>query len=246
MAFELRCKTCFELYTTNDNVSLLYFLCPTCREEVELFGPNEHKIEPKRREKFQENILTHIRKTGIGPRHENASLEDFESGKCKTEISGWLAGNMTEPIMIQSEKVGNGKTHLACAILREWMIKRIDTNAIFIPAVDMLLALRGSFESESEGEREAALIRTWSETGLLVIDDLGAEKASEYGRQAMYQVVNRRYMHLMPTIITSNASTAEITEKNGAPFMSRVSCGLVILPDGSDLRAKFRTIVKVS
>lgn len=253
MGFEVKCISCGFDVMLEDNAKKFFtkevasmFICDNC-EDDKLLKENQKKLDKVNAERdaksndIRANPSKYLAKCGVGKRHLFANLSDFDS-KVSTSAYDWLSGEMHDPVMIQSKGVGNGKTHLACAILLEY-ISKTHNMGIFIPAVDMLLLLRGSFDS-SASDKETELIEKWSKCGMLVIDDLGSEKTSEYAMQVIYQVVNRRYVNMLPTIITTNASSEDIGARNGNRVLSRISSGLIILIEGGDLRAKSRVVVK--
>ena len=61
------------------------------------------------------------------------------------------------------------------------------------------------------------------ETPLLVIDDLVAEKVTDWSRAVLFSVLNDRINNKMPTIVTSNLTPAEISEVLGERIGSRLA-----------------------
>jgi DNA replication protein DnaC len=57
---------------------------------------------------------------------------------------------------------------------------------------------------------------------VLVIDDLGQEKQTEWTRQILYDVVNYRYEHRLPIIITTNFTEDGLANYVGHPVWSRL------------------------
>lgn len=58
-----------------------------------------------------------------------------------------------------------------------------------------------------DSERELAVV---SRCSLLVLDDLGAAKASDWTEEITYRLVNRRYNHMLPTLITTNLRIGDL------------------------------------
>ncbi len=228
--------------------------CPYCIKELEVedkrdkeaaLAEKARKLKEAYDEKTEDirnNPSKYLSAAGIGARHSSATMADFEGGGTKTEVLKWLSGTRSEFVLIQGASPGTGKTHLACAMAHEFVLDTHDTP-LFIPAVDMLLCARDTFHKDS-AISEDRVIQAWRDVPLLIIDDFGTEKTSDYSQQVMYQVINSRYNSMMPTIITTNASSADIKEKNGTRIFSRIASGLIIVLDGSDLRAKNRKVVK--
>jgi len=110
--------------------------------------------------------------------------------------------------------VGSGKTLLACRILLE-MIKnnyvegRTSCTYDFVSVPDLLRRLRKAIINQDE-ETESDIIEHLYDVDYLVLDDLGAEKASDWVLQELYLIVNHRYEWLKHTIFTSNYEISEL------------------------------------
>jgi DNA replication protein DnaC len=128
---------------------------------------------------------------------------------------------------------GTGKTHLAVALLKDAGKREYDT---FTTVANLLMKLRDSFRKDAE-RSEADIIRQYSKANLVVLDDLGAEKTSEFALQSLYIIIDKRYSEMRPTIITSNLTVDEIAEKVGDRIASRIAgmCRVVELK-GRDRR----------
>lgn len=92
----------------------------------------------------------------------------------------------------------------------------------FTTVASLLMELRDSFRKDSE-RSEADIIRQYSKADLVVLDDLGAEKTSEFALQSLYIIIDKRYSEMCPTIITSNLTVDEIAEKVGDRIASRIA-----------------------
>ena len=97
---------------------------------------------------------------------------------------------------------GVGKTHLATAILKD-CIRRKSARGKFYETSELLRLLR---ETYGTGTRvnEMDLLRPVMEADLLVLDDLGQEKTSDWVQETIGLVINTRYASRRPTIITTN------------------------------------------
>jgi DNA replication protein DnaC len=110
--------------------------------------------------------------------------------------------------------VGTGKTTLAMLVSRA----ALDAGrAVAIYSLPRLLAeIRATFESPGEGSYVSFLDRL-AAVDLLHIDDVGAEKTSEWVLEQLYAIVNARYEEERSIVITTNlerdALAAQITER---------------------------------
>ena len=105
---------------------------------------------------------------------------------------GWL---------LLSGGYGVGKTHLAAAIGNE--VIRTGGEALFILAPDLLDHLRSTYAPTS-AETYDELFDRLKNTPLLILDDLGAESATAWAQEKLFQLFNHRYLRRLPTVITSN------------------------------------------
>jgi len=96
---------------------------------------------------------------------------------------------------------GCGKTHLAAAITG-YRIAQGDSVA-FANVPDLLDELRATF-APGAPERFDRRFRRLLEAPLLVLDDLGAQQASAWAEEKLYQLLNHRHLQRTPTIVTTN------------------------------------------
>lgn len=96
---------------------------------------------------------------------------------------------------------GVGKSHLAIGIVRELSAKGI--GAVYCNTKDLLQELRYSFNPVAQ-TTEAELLRGIIEANVLVLDDLGAERLTDWVQETIYHVINSRYQRDRTTIVTTN------------------------------------------
>ena len=133
---------------------------------------------------------------------------------------------------------GVGKTHAAFAALRQLAAQGIAVDWQALTAPDLYARLRPRDGVDTEGEFQVI-----AGCGLLVLDDLGAAKASEWTEEVNYRLVNWRHDRGLPVIVTSNlpadgpAGKPSLVTAAGERVMSRLSgmCQYVTLR-GTDRR----------
>lgn len=97
---------------------------------------------------------------------------------------------------------GVGKTHLAVAILQS-IIQQKKVPGRFVDEAELLRRLQYSYGPDSpETEREVMI--PLMEVELLVWDDLGTGRPTEWVAETIRTVINRRYTHNKTTILTTN------------------------------------------
>lgn len=112
--------------------------------------------------------------------------------------------------MFLTGSTGTGKTHLAIAVLQEWM-QNGHTGA-FYTVPELMLQLRRLID---ENKAEAEYIDRLTAVEMLVLDDLGAEKDSDWVLERLFMIINNRYIHGRITVITSNLMLEELEQRGG-------------------------------
>lgn len=97
---------------------------------------------------------------------------------------------------------GVGKTHLAVAILKELIVRK-GARAFFYEVPDLLKQVRDSYDAAGE-QRELGVLEPVLHADLLVLDDLGEERTSDWVQETLAHVINVRYSEQRATIFTTN------------------------------------------
>jgi DNA replication protein DnaC len=97
---------------------------------------------------------------------------------------------------------GIGKTHIAVAVLRRVILTR-GARGLFYDTRDLLRVIRSTYNPLVR-TAEMDVLRPVMEADLLVLDDMGSEKTSEWVEETMNLIVNTRYNERRHTIFTSN------------------------------------------
>lgn len=115
---------------------------------------------------------------------------------------------------------GSGKTHLAYAAARHVALagpSRFAFIAWTMP--DLYAALRPGAGDAADRER---VMRRATTAPLLLLDDLGTARESAWTEEITYRLINHRYNHQLPTVITTNRSPADLPDMVGDRVASRV------------------------
>ncbi|HVO53592.1 MAG TPA: ATP-binding protein [Solirubrobacterales bacterium] len=116
---------------------------------------------------------------------------------------------------------GTGKTTLAMLISKA-ALEAGKTVAIY--SLPKLLArIRRTYDSEPGGDSYLSLFEQLTSVDLLHIDDLGAEKRSDWVLEQLYSLVNERYEAERSMLVTTNLGIDELEEQIGARTVSRLS-----------------------
>jgi DNA replication protein DnaC len=97
---------------------------------------------------------------------------------------------------------GIGKTHIAVSVLRH-VVRRTGARGLYYDTRALLKDIRSTYNPVTH-TAEMDVIRPVMEAELLVLDDLGAERLTDWVEETMSLIVNTRYNERRPTIFTSN------------------------------------------
>lgn len=137
-------------------------------------------------------------------------------------------------------EVGSGKTHICYAIKHhfeneaEWKYLRIWN------VVDLIHQIRADFDRPHMEKKQPEVDLTDpNDNKILILDDIGAEKVSEFVAETLYYIINHRYVNMLPTIFTSNYDMQSLADRIGERSASRIveMCDVYKLT-GGDRRIK--------
>ncbi|MGB9813502.1 MAG: ATP-binding protein [Thermovenabulum sp.] len=221
--------------------------CPGTIAERERFL--QEQLEKQREEENRrrmERIERLFSQSRLGRRFRQRTFETFEIrdyNKKALEIALDYAKNFDnykekgEGLYITGG-YGVGKTHLAAAIAN-YLIQNLKATVIFGNVTTLLGRIRYAYSDSSQYE-EDQIMKELYDVDLLIIDDLGKEKPTEWVEEKLYTVINQRYEDYKPIVVTSNLELEVIEqrlENCGGAIVSRIieMCrGIKIV--GSDFR----------
>jgi DNA replication protein DnaC len=97
---------------------------------------------------------------------------------------------------------GIGKTHIAVSVLRRAILEK-GARGLYYDVRDLLRIIRSTYNPVVR-TAEMDVLRPVMDAELLVLDDLGAEKPSEWVEETVNLIVNTRYNERRATIFTTN------------------------------------------
>lgn len=165
-----------------------------------------------------------LKRCGIPEKHAGATVREYdpqteEQRAAKLQIIEWARtfGQKGSPQtgLYLYGPVGTGKSHLACAIMRLLVGKQV--WSIYRNSPELIVELRAKMDSP--GANDFAALDMFCDVPLLVLDDLGTERLTDYARERLHVIFDRRYRLNLPTIITSNMSVDQL----GDAFDERIA-----------------------
>jgi DNA replication protein DnaC len=116
---------------------------------------------------------------------------------------------------------GTGKTTLAMLISQAALAAGKTVAIYSLPK--LLARIRRTYDAEPGGESYLSFFERLTSVDLLHIDDLGAEKRSDWVLEQLYALVNERYEAQLSVLITTNLDHQELEEQIGSRTVSRLT-----------------------
>jgi DNA replication protein DnaC len=137
---------------------------------------------------------------------------------------------------------GTGKTTLAMLVSKAALE---ENRSVAIYSLPKLLArIRRTYDSEPGGDSYLSFFERLTSVDLLHIDDLGAEKRSDWVLEQLYALVNERYEAQRSMVVTTNLDQQQLEEQIGPRTVSRLIeiCGDPLPLFGPDQRVQARAV----
>jgi DNA replication protein DnaC len=169
-----------------------------------------------------------LERAGIPARYRAATFETFEAYndslmEARRIAQYWAdsypeiprrVGDRAGRGLVLMGPAGIGKTHLVAVLLKQ-VITQAGCRGLFYSTKDLLRLIRGSYNAETK-TTEAQVLDPVLTCELLVLDDLGEERVTDWVAEMMNTIVNTRYNTGRPIICTTNyADVDDPDEMNG-------------------------------
>lgn len=196
-----------ERITSHGEVLTVTRMC-RCDREAEI-------AEEERKRKEEETLRLHENKqaSGIEEMYRDARLSTFD-----VEADNTGAYNLAKNYIAQFPEMlsrnqgllfwgdcGTGKTFTACVIGNELLEKGYTVYSISFAKMFQKV-------SGYSSEQEAELMEKVRTVDLLILDDLGTERTTEFANEKVYAVIDARYRSGKPTIFTTNMTLTQMKE----------------------------------
>ena len=230
-----KCETCKdsgiegdgEIHYQNIGVTGKRF-CHDCEKGKQMFHQWMQLPEQKKQhQKFkQDKIARALRLSNLSPVYLQAKLEDLKNNKglqetCTKYLKNW---EKIKPLGLGYYfwgNVGAGKTYTA-AILANELMKRHFVEVLFLKMPEAVARIKKTFGSDKQNP-DKNMFEKMREVEMLILDDLGIEKVSDWLADKIYQVVEHRYSNNLPMIITSNQSLDDLAKIYREQVSSRIT-----------------------
>ena len=166
-------------------------------------------------------------------RFENAPTMTKQLAKAKEYAEKWDDFSREGIGLLLFGNVGTGKSYAAGCIANALIDHMI--SVLYVDMTDVVNRMQGNFGAD----RDSYLKRITS-PDLLILDDLGAERNTSYGKERVFDIVNRRLLTRKPMIITTNIALSvmqKATDLDDRRIYDRVlEVCVPVLFDGENFR----------
>ena len=167
---------------------------------------------------YERRIFQLQRRAQIPARYQGCTLESYHAGPAEAANSLWLAAKQARSFvdgyphttqgngLLFTGSIGVGKTHLAVGILQALVLEK-SVQALFCDYRELLKEIGNSYNPQV-ATTELEVLRPVFEAEVLVLDELGAAKPTDWVWDTVAHILNTRYNDHRTTIITTNYANA--------------------------------------
>lgn len=167
--------------------------------------------------------------SGITPRFVECTLDNYRTSTtdmasalivCQAYADQFEENYRAGRGLLLTGNVGTGKTHLASGIVQQ-VIRKFGAAAVIASAAEIIRIAKGAMVRGAE-YTERDVINELAGLDLFVIDEIGAQKGSEYELGLLHEVIDRRYQLVRPTVVVSNLPASTLGQFIGARALDRL------------------------
>lgn len=197
-------------------------VCPVCNDT----GWMKLAADPRRVTRCECHLAARaqqlLKAARIPNRYEHCEMNEFIARnvslvKAKAVAQRFVEGyapNQPNQGLLFLGDVGTGKTHLAVSILKE-LVRRKGVPCLFVDYRELLKSIQNSYNPQV-AVTEMELLRPVAGAEVVLLDELGAIKPSEWVWDTVSIVLNARYNENRTTIITTNYPDLPERDTTGA------------------------------
>lgn len=199
--------------------------CPQCSAERESAEKRAEQEAAVLRER--ERLEGLLRASGIPARLQGCGFGTYRAstdGQKKALQAAMDYANdfpkhaKTGESLIFAGKPGTGKGHLAAAVMNALMPEYLP---IYTTCLDMIRSMRDTWRKDSK-HSETQVLQEYEDAALLIIDEIGVQYGTDGEQTVIFDVLDRRYRQMRPTIFITNQDRAGFTSFIGERSFDRL------------------------
>lgn len=199
--------------------------CPQCTAEREAKEEAERRAKEERER--QQRLEAVLDCAGIPARFRGRTLDTWVAETPEQQralavarrfVENWDEHQRQGTSLVFSGRPGTGKSHLAIAIAQALLGR---TTVLYAGTLDIIRMIRATWGRDS-AKSEAEVLDSLAKVGLLIMDEVGVQYGTEGEKVLLFDVINRRYQDVRPTIYLTNLDAAGLREYLGDRAFDRL------------------------
>lgn len=181
-----------------------------------------------------------VESSGVPRRYWHSTFDtyiprDDKDSKNLDTIKKFAKLEKNDKVLILLGAKGLGKTHLGSAIIR-------NCGGKFISIEELIFKYESAQDFHAKTNREE-LMESYANTEMLVIDEIGRSMQQEKENALLNYILRRRYENMLPTVLISNLSKADLLKKLGEAVLDRLRETCISLElEGESYRTSIRDV----
>lgn len=200
-------------------------ICPECSriQKIEKDAAEEKKDADDR----QRRLESRLNQSGIPLRYRAKDFASFIADTDEKENALSIAMEFAQNFDIHRAKgtvavfsglPGTGKSHLAIAIAQQIMSGH---TALYTSAIDAVRMIRDTWDRKS-AQTETQVLKILASIDLLILDEVGVQYGTEAEQVSLFDIIDKRYRDLMPTILLTNQNRVGLKQFLGDRSFDRL------------------------
>ena len=200
--------------------------CPDCDENRKAA---ERQAEAQAQaERMRYEIERQIGQAAIPQRFIGRTLENFNAStheqRAALQVAQEYAADFESNYksgksLVFSGMPGTGKSHLATAVLQALMPRHC---GLYVTCMGVIRHVRGTWRKDSE-QSESAVLDIYGRVPLLVLDEIGVQYGTDGEQTILFDVLDRRYRDMMPSIFLTNQDKKGLKQFIGERTFDRLT-----------------------
>ncbi|TEU23353.1 ATP-binding protein [Alkanindiges illinoisensis] len=193
-----------------------WFGCPVCADIASKKQQEAEKLEQQREFFAAMNLPELFKNSGLAGYKITDARQQPVIARLREYVEEIKTGSSKN--LILAGATGTGKTHLACAILRN--IAHFNIRCRYVFSADFSAQIRASWDAKTRTKFESEVIDYFGSVPVLLIDDFGVNDLLK--SDIWSALFDQRYRENKPTIITTNLDEVELVKMIGDRAADRV------------------------
>ena len=212
-------------YVSRNIIRNVWTSCPACEEKCRADEMQQQERERAERRERQHRAM--LDEAAIPARFVGRSFENFRAETDSQRHALTIAREYAEDFAEASRKgqglifsglPGTGKSHLAAAILQHLL----PLTVRYSTCLDLIRGVRETWRKDSE-KSERQLLVYLERLDLLVIDEMGVQYGTEGEQTILFEILDRRYREVRPTVLLTNQDKAGLKAYVGDRVFDRLA-----------------------